>query len=628
MMDCDNESPSTGTQFVTGSGDIVKLSESIILDFDISEDELEVGDLDELDEQLFTKTVQLPDAEPDNSTDEDEPTVTPPVFQDEPSTSTAPQNKPTRYDKKSEVLRNIVWKQTNLKKSDSDTKFSGDDSLPPTITNLQTPYQFFRYFFTDELLQKIIEETTRYGTVINPERPFIVSRTDVLSYIGILILTSIMTAKNIRFYWKSNIGMSIIQEAMTVNKFEKIRQFLHFNNNANLIPHGQPGYDPLFKIRPVFDSLRERFSSIPVEERLAVDEQMCSTKARHHLRMYMPAKPHKYGFKLFVLAGMTGYAYNFEVYTGQENADIRDGEPNLGASGNVVLRLARIIPRGGNYKIYFDNYYTSVQLLVYLSTQGILSLGTVRADRIPGSKLPVLKTAKEVKSVKRGTFYEYVANIEGCEVSSLMWVDNKCVRMLSTFAGANPVEDVRRYNRTTKKHEMIQCPHVIREYNKHMGGVDLLDSLVGRYKIIMRTKKWYFRLFYHLMDLTVINAWIMYTRIAKNDPSLKPLSLAEFRIELGETLCKIDSNQQRKRGRPSDAPPPPPPPMKKTAAATSVPKDVRYDGVGHWPVHIDKSKQRCKLEGCKGFTVFKCDKCNMFLCLNKNNNCFRKYHVR
>ncbi|RZF48991.1 hypothetical protein LSTR_LSTR016519 [Laodelphax striatellus] len=47
------------TQFVTGSGDIVKLSESIILDFDISEDELEVGDLDELDEQLFTKTVQL-----------------------------------------------------------------------------------------------------------------------------------------------------------------------------------------------------------------------------------------------------------------------------------------------------------------------------------------------------------------------------------------------------------------------------------------------------------------------------------------------------------------------------------------------------------------------------------------
>lgn len=33
------------------------------------------------------------------------------------------------------------------------------------------------------------------------------------------------------------------------------------------------------------------------------------------------------------------------------------------------------------------------------------------------------------------------------------------------------------------------CPYVITTYNKHMGGVDLLDSLIGRYKIIMRSKK-------------------------------------------------------------------------------------------------------------------------------------------
>lgn len=32
--------------------------------------------------------------------------------------------------------------------------------------------------------------------------------------------------------------------------------------------------------------------------RLCVDEQMCSTKLKHHLRQYMPNKPHKWGIKL------------------------------------------------------------------------------------------------------------------------------------------------------------------------------------------------------------------------------------------------------------------------------------------------------------------------------------------
>lgn len=38
-----------------------------------------------------------------------------------------------------------------------------------------------------------------------------------------------------------------------------------------------------------------------------------------------------------------------------------------------------------------------------------------------------------------------------------------------------------------------------------MDGFDMLDSLIGRHKITMRTKKWYMRLFYHMLDMTIIN---------------------------------------------------------------------------------------------------------------------------
>jgi len=95
-------------------------------------------------------------------------------------------------------------------------------------------------------------------------------------------------------------------------------------------------------------------------------------------------KPHKWGYKLFVLSGLSGLSYQFEIFTGQENNDEFNPsyEPNLGAAANVVVRLSRVVRKNQNYNIYFDNYYTTILLLVYLKRRGILSLGTVRRNRL------------------------------------------------------------------------------------------------------------------------------------------------------------------------------------------------------------------------------------------------------
>lgn len=54
------------------------------------------------------------------------------------------------------------------------------------------------------------------------------------------------------------------------------------------------------------------------------------------------------------MSGVSGFAYNLEIYTGQENdPSLRlDNEPDLGPSSNVVVRLARVIPSYLNYKLY------------------------------------------------------------------------------------------------------------------------------------------------------------------------------------------------------------------------------------------------------------------------------------
>ncbi|CAH1977511.1 unnamed protein product [Acanthoscelides obtectus] len=57
--------------------------------------------------------------------------------------------------------------------------------------------------------------------------------------------------------------------------------------------------------------------------------------------------------------------------------------------------------------------------------------------------------------------------------------------------------------------------------------------------------------FYHYLDMTIVNAWLLYRRVNDQKGDTKTLGLANFRIDLGETLCKIGI-RQNSRGRKSD----------------------------------------------------------------------------
>lgn len=145
------------------------------------------------------------------------------------------------------------------------------------------------------------------------------------------------------------------------------------------------------------------------------------------------------------------------------------GMPDLGACSNVVVRLSQSIPDMQNYIVYFDNFYTSVGLLVYLRSRGIFSLGTVRANRLPNCKLP---TDADLKDNERGYSSECIANAQGVTISVVLWKDNKIVRLASTYVGIRPFETVNddeqqrkaaRYDKKEKAYIEINCPQIIRE---------------------------------------------------------------------------------------------------------------------------------------------------------------------
>ena len=79
--------------------------------------------------------------------------------------------------------------------------------------------------------------------------------------------------------------------------------------------------------------------------------------------------------------------------------------------------------------------------------------------------------------------------------------------MASNWKAVEPITTTKRYSRGEKKHVINQQPILISDYNKHMGGVDLLDNFVATYRIKVRGKKWWFPVFSNFIDVAKTNAW-------------------------------------------------------------------------------------------------------------------------
>ena len=61
--------------------------------------------------------------------------------------------------------------------------------------------------------------------------------------------------------------------------------------------------------------------------------------------------------------------------------------------------------------------------------------------------------------------------------------------------------------------ETIKKPQVVDEYNSYIGGVDKADQLITYYGFSHRTCKWYKRVFLHLFEVSLVNAYILYCMI-------------------------------------------------------------------------------------------------------------------
>jgi len=113
-----------------------------------------------------------------------------------------------------------------------------------------------------------------------------------------------------------------------------------------------------------------------------------------------------------------------------------------------------------------------------------------------------------------------------------------------------------------------------------MGYVDNADRLLSMYKIDCKSKKWWLRLFWHFIDLTVVNSFIIYD---KKDNE-KSLTLKKFRLSFVNELVghKIPTPKERKR--------------QSTIVGPQVAVEKRRFELSHMPVHIVQTEVMCSLQ--------------------------------
>ena len=465
---------------------------------------------------------------------------------------------------------------------------------------------FFNLIFSDELIDIIVRETNRYarqklaGNDTRLAKWHDTTRQEVKAYFGICLVMGINNLPRLAMYWSSDpfIGNTGIQNIMTKNRFEELSQYLHFSNSETEPQRGEENFDRLYKVRSLLSGVLENSQkAYEPSKNLSIDEGMIAFKGRLSFRQYMPAKPTKYGIKVWMAADSeNGYVNNFSVYLGKE-ANV----PRVNGLGyDVVMKMASPFLRKHRH-IFFDNFFTSTKLMEDLLAQDTYACGTVRSNRkdLPPCAKNKLKQGEKV-SAQRG------------KIIFTKWHDKRDISFLSS--NVLPSEPSRLVPRKKNgRNIQIEKPRVADVYTADMGGVDRADQLRSFYFAGYSSRKWYRYIFWFLFNLSVCNSFILES-IYRTNQGERKRPMINFRLDLAKRL--INGFSQRKRKRRS-----------QEALNQPVAREE------HISVHVQGRKRKCVQciqagrrtpKGYKVETRFECSLCKVALC----RTCHNEYHAR
>ena len=563
------------------------------------------------------------------------------LYPDEPMKLVQP---PAEYD--ADFVNGWVQlEETDPGHPDGHPPFTGQRST--TVQGL-APMDFFNFLFKDAMWGELAMQTNDYAqrrleqlgpdAVARMDNPGFkiharlnywkpVTAVDMRVFAAHLILLGLVKKPDLEEYWsrKTLTRTPFFGRYMSRDRFQMILSNFHLVDDSNNPKPKQPGHKPLAKLQPMIDMIGTAFkSAYKPGKNISIDEGCCPWKGRLAFRMFNPRKPAKFHIKLFQVSDpATGYVVHFSIYTGKGSCH-EEGNTSSDSDNSVTTKTvmtlcadAGILDKG--HHVYFDNYFTSPQLLKELYSRDTLACGTARS-RTFGPQ--ALQSTKPKLALSPG---------ESCAlrcgpILAFKWVEDKAkakkkpkqVYMMTTvhtglqrFTGKLCRDD----------NAPILKPVAIVDYTKWMGGVDLSDQIMNYYHFLRRGCKWWRKLWVHLFNMVIANGHVLNKTFGLNNK----LTHQEYRYVIAAALLDFQELDEAVG-----------PPGVSLIPATNN---------GHWPQRLPKSNKtgKTKTRKCKfchvsanmavktqiprneKSTTIICKACKVPLCVDP---CFEEYHKR
>lgn len=316
----------------------------------------------------------------------------------------------------------------------------------------------------------------------------------------------------------SILQVNTIASSLICKWLKKIVENIYCHKNVNKIRREHPNHDKLYKLWPLITKLMENWIII------------------HHIFLLMKQWSHsmvgvqwsnicwwsqaREATKVWCLSDLqTGYVINFDIYNCKcsKTSTFSLGESSFETRQRVCRTMYFSLVTTFLWRQTLWNIYSKI---VYLSWNcAIQSQRSTRNENFQTGEF--LFEMQDVLAVKC---------MENCPVTFLTTLHNECET--STVKLKNKDDCV----------TQIFCTVVVEEHNPTVGGVDCFDQLRARYSIGCWVVKWWHRLFYFLIYLTIENnftTWKLNNRYkGKHDqPS--------FRIRLARQLIAGYSSKKR-----------------------------------------------------------------------------------
>jgi hypothetical protein len=393
----------------------------------------------------------------------------------------------------------------------------------PHITEIQC----FLAYFPSSLWQLHIQETNRYLISRDPEAEAIECN-ELQAFYGMQIIMGLMPHPRLEEFWREHAAGTPthmqhpnFKHIMSYKRYRAIKDSLHFANNEH-----DNGSDPLFKLRAAVDTFRSTFKKMfHMGTDTCIDEGIVPFKGVNPHRRKIPKPGGSTGFKVLILADSDiHYCYDFIVDVSREAQSIRQH----------ITPLVQNLNKG--QILYCDRWFGTIDVVEWLMDLQIGYVGTFLENRNPA------KMCQLPPHAGQGAFK--ACSKDG--ICIVRWNDTSQCCFIMTAVGIDEVQ----YERKQKtgphagRKVPIPAPLAAKKFNFKMGGVDRFDqmkakfySCCGRFK----TGKWYHKLWFGLVDLALVNAWLLFKHTHENAKHFDFVHALAEQLISSHLLSKEDS---------------------------------------------------------------------------------------